>query len=148
MQRSLDENGLRKHNMFAGMDHVGIAVRNLDAAIHVYRDMLGYNLEAVHELTERKTKVALMSGGGQAKVELLMPLDAESTIAKFLDTRGEGIHHFAMRVDNIEQMLEELKAKDVNLIDEKPKVGAGGAKIAFIHPKSTNGVLIELCERR
>lgn len=133
--------------MYSGMDHVGIAVKNLDAAIGIYRDTLGYKLEAVHELTERKTKVAMMSGGGQTKVELLSPLGPESTIAKFIDTRGEGIHHLAMRVQNVEQALAGLKAKGVSLIDETPRMGAGGAKIAFVHPKSTNGVLIEICER-
>jgi len=133
--------------MFAGMDHVGVAVKDLDGAIKVYRDILGYKLEGIHVLTERKVKVAFFSTGGQANIELLWPLDSESTIAKFLETKGEGIHHFAVRVKNIENALEELKKKGVNLIDEKPKPGAGGAKIAFVHPKSTKGVLMELCER-
>jgi methylmalonyl-CoA/ethylmalonyl-CoA epimerase len=133
--------------MFAGMDHVGVAVKDLDDAIRVYRDVLGYKLEAVHVLAERRTKVALLSGGGQTNVELLTPLDDQSTIAKFLATRGEGIHHFAMRVENIEKVLQGLNDKGITLIDEQPKTGAGGAKIAFIHPKSTKGVLLELCER-
>jgi methylmalonyl-CoA epimerase len=81
-------------------------------------------------------------------VELLTPLDEESTIAKFLNTRGEGIHHFAMKVENIEKTLQEFKSKGVTLIDEQPKIGVGGTKIAFVHPKSTKGVLIELCERK
>jgi methylmalonyl-CoA/ethylmalonyl-CoA epimerase len=133
--------------MFAGMDHVGVAVKDLDDAIRLYRDVLGYKLEAVHVLAERRTKVALLSGGGQTNVELLTPLDDQSTIAKFLATRGEGIHHFAMRVENIEKVLQGLNDKGITLIDEQPKTGAGGAKIAFIHPKSTKGVLLELCER-
>jgi len=133
--------------MFAGMDHVGIAVKDLDDAIRVYRDVLGYKLEAVHVLKERRNKVALLSGGGQTNVELLTPVDDQSTIAKFLATRGEGIHHFAMRVENIEKALQELKDRGVTLIDEQPRAGAGGARIAFVHPKSTKGVLLELCER-
>jgi len=132
--------------MFAGMDHVGVAVKNLDEAIKIYRDMLGFKLEGVHVLTERKVKTAFLSSGGETQVELLEPLGSESTIAKFLETRGEGIHHFAMRVKNISAVLEEFKKKGVTLIDEKPKMGAEGKKIAFVHPKSTKGVLLELCE--
>lgn len=133
--------------MFAGMDHVGIAVKNLDEALRVYRDALGFKLEGIHTLTERKVKVAFLTTGGQTNVELLEPLNGESPIAKFLETRGEGIHHFAMKVKNIEEALTEYKEAGVALIDEQPKAGAGGAKIAFVHPKSTRGVLMELCER-
>jgi methylmalonyl-CoA/ethylmalonyl-CoA epimerase len=132
--------------MFVGMDHVGVAVRNLDEAIKAYRDILGFELEGIHTLSERKVRVAFLSSGGQTGVELLEPLDRDSTIAKFLDTRGEGIHHFAIRVKNIEAALEDLKKKGVALIDEKPNMGVGGKKIAFVHPKSTRGVLLELCE--
>jgi methylmalonyl-CoA/ethylmalonyl-CoA epimerase len=133
--------------MFNGMDHVGVAVKDLDEAIRIYCDCLGFKLEGIHTLTERKIKAAFLSSGGEVNVELLWPLDNESTIAKFLETRGEGIHHFAMRVKNIEAVLEEYKKNGVTLIDDKPKQGAGGAKIAFVHPKSTKGVLLELCER-
>ena len=133
--------------MFAGMDHVGIAVRNLDDALKAYRDTLGFKLEGIHVLAERKVKVAFLTTEGQTNVELLEPLNSESPIAKFLETRGEGIHHFAMKVRNIEATLAEYKKKGVTLIDEQPKAGAGGAKIAFVNPKSTRGVLLELCER-
>jgi len=133
--------------MFTGMDHVGVAVKNLDEAVHVYRDVLGFKLGGVHVLTERKVKVAFFSTGGETNVELLEPLDHESMIAKFLETRGEGIHHFAVRVKNIETVLDSLKKQGVALIDEQPKAGAGGARIAFVHPKSTKGVLMELVER-
>ena len=132
--------------MFVGMDHVGVAVRNLDEAIKVYRDILGFEMEGIHTLSERKVRVAFLSSGGQTGVELLEPLGRDSTIAKFLDTRGEGIHHFAIRVKNIEAALEDLKKKGVALIDEKPNMGVGGKKIASIHPNSTRGVLLELCE--
>jgi methylmalonyl-CoA epimerase len=133
--------------MFVGMDHVGIAVKSLDDAVRVYRDMLGFKLEGVHVLTERKVKVAFFSTGAETKIELLEPLDCESTIAKFLETRGEGIHHFAVEVNDIEAVLAKLKQKNVTLIDETPKAGAEGKRIAFVHPKSTKGVLIELVEK-
>jgi methylmalonyl-CoA epimerase len=133
--------------LFAGMDHIGIAVKNLDEALKVYCNALGFKLEGIHTLTERKVKVAFLTTGGQTNVELLEPLDCESPIAKFLETRGEGMHHFAMKVKNIEEALAEYKEAGVALIDEEPKAGAGGAKIAFVHPKSAKGVLMELCER-
>jgi methylmalonyl-CoA/ethylmalonyl-CoA epimerase len=131
-------------SMFVGMDHVGIAVKNLDDAIHVYRAVLGFKLEGVHVLAERKVKVAMISTGGKTQIELLEPLSSDSTIAKFLESHGEGIHHFAVEVKDIEGTLAELKRKGVTLIDDKPKPGAEGKKIAFVHPKSTKGVLLEL----
>ena len=130
--------------MFVGMDHVGIAVKNLDESIHVYCDLLGFKLLGVHVLTERKIKIALISTGGETQIELVQPLDAESTVAKFLETRGEGIHHFAVRVEDIEAALTDMKKNGVALIDEKPRVGAEGKRVAFVHPKSTRGVLLEL----
>jgi methylmalonyl-CoA epimerase len=133
--------------MFAGMDHVGVAVKNLDEAVKVYRDALGFKLGGIHVLTERKVKVAFLSSGGETGIELLEPLSSDSTIAKFLETRGEGIHHFAVKVDDLEATLEDLKRKGVTLIDEKPKAGAEGKKIAFVHPKSTHGVLLELVQQ-
>ncbi|MEM1563732.1 MAG: methylmalonyl-CoA epimerase [Candidatus Bathyarchaeia archaeon] len=130
--------------MFTGMDHIGVAVKNLDDAIGVYRDILGFKLLGIHVLTERKVKVAFFSTGGETQIELLEPLGSDSPVAKFLESRGEGIHHIAVKVDDIEKTLEELKKKGVMLIDEKPRAGAEGKKIAFIHPKSTKGVLLEL----
>jgi len=133
--------------MFAGMDHVGVAVKNLDAAISVYRDVLGFKLLGVHVLTERKVRVAFLSTGGETQIELLEPLGSDSPVAKFLESRGEGIHHFAVEVDDIEAVLAELKRKGVVLVDDKPREGAEGKKIAFVHPKSTHGVLLELVEK-
>jgi len=130
--------------MFIGMDHVGVAVKNLDDAIKVYCDILGFKLLGVHVLTERKVKVAFLSTGGETQIELLEPLGSDSPVAKFLESRGEGIHHVAVKVDNIEKALEELKGKGVVLVDEKPRIGAEEKKIAFVHPKSTKGVLLEL----
>jgi methylmalonyl-CoA epimerase len=130
--------------MFLGMDHVGVAVKNLEEAINLYRDMLGFKLLGVHVLTERKVKVAFLSTGGEAKIELLEPLGSDSPVAKFLESRGEGIHHIAVKVDDIEKALERLREKGVMLVDEKPRIGAEGKKIAFVHPKSIKGVLLEL----
>jgi methylmalonyl-CoA epimerase len=132
--------------MFVGVDHVGVAVKNLDEAIRVYRDTLGFKLDGVHVLTERKVRVAFFSTGSEAQIELLEPLGSDSPVAKFLESRGEGIHHFAVKVKDIEVALAALKQKGVVLIDEKPREGAEGKKIAFVHPKSTKGVLLELCE--
>jgi len=133
--------------MLVGVDHVGVAVKNLDEAIGVYRDVLGFRLEGVQVLTERKVRVAFFSSGDEARVELLEPLGGDSPVAKFLESRGEGVHHVAVRVKNIEGVLAELKRKGVTLVDEKPRIGAEGAKIAFVHPKSTKGVLLELYEK-
>lgn len=130
--------------MFMGVDHVGVAVKNLDEAIGVYRDILGFKLLGVHVLTERKVKVAFLSTGGETQIELLEPIGSDSPVAKFLENRGEGIHHVAVKVDNIENVLEELKKKGVMLVDKKPRTGVEGRKIAFIHPKSTKGLLLEL----
>ena len=132
--------------MFAGMDHVGVAVKNLDEAIKVYRDVLGFKLLGVNVLTERKVKVAFLGMEGETEIELLEPLGSDSPIAKFLENRGEGIHHVAVRVDDVEQALEEYKKRGVMLIDEQPRAGAEGKRIAFVSPKSTGGVLLELVE--
>lgn len=133
--------------MFVGADHVGVAVKNLDEAISLYRDVLGFRLEGVHVLTEWKVRVAFFSSGGETRIELLEPFGSDSPVAKFLESRGEGVQHFAVKVKDIEAVLAELKQKGVMLIDEEPRMGAEGAKIAFVHPKSTKGVLLELVER-
>jgi len=128
------------------LDHIGVAVKDLDGAIGLYRDVLGLKLEGTHILPERGVRVAFFAIGDEAHIELLEPLNSESTIAKFLATRGEGLHHVALKVKDIEDVLKEFKQKGITLIDEKPKAGAEGKKIAFVHPKSTRGVLLELCE--
>ncbi|PMB75076.1 MAG: methylmalonyl-CoA epimerase [Candidatus Bathyarchaeota archaeon] len=130
--------------MFMGVDHVGVAVKNLDEAISIYQNILGFKLEGVHILNERRVKVAFLSSGGETQIELLEPLGSDSPVAKFLESRGEGIHHIAVKVEDIEAVLEDFKRKGVVLVDEKPRIGAEGAKIAFVHPKSTKGVLLEL----
>ncbi len=133
--------------MFVGLDHVGVAVKNLDEAVGIYRDILGFRLEGIHVLTERKVRVAFFSSGGETRVELLEPIGEDSPVAKFLESRGEGVHHVAVRVKGIEEVIAELKRKGMVLVDEKPRIGAEGAKIAFVHPKSTKGVLLELYEK-
>ena len=132
--------------MIDGVDHVGVAVKDLDEAIHVYRDILGFKLEGVHTMNERMLKIAFFSLG-ESRIELLQPLSPDSTVAKFLETRGEGIQHLAVKVKNVEATLEEFKSKGVVLIDEKPRTGVLGNKMAFVHPKSTRGVLLELVEK-
>lgn len=136
-----------KCELVIGIDHIGIAVNNLDEAISLYRDVLGLKLEGVHAVEEQKVLVASFSTGGETRIELLEPTERESPVAKFIERRGEGVHHIALKVRNIEAVLKELKGKGLKLVDEKPRIGVGGAKIAFIHPKSTRNVLLELCEK-
>lgn len=136
-----------KCELVIGIDHIGIAVNNLDEAISLYRDVLGLKLEGVHAVEEQKVRVAFFSTGGETRIELLEPTESESPVAKFIEKRGEGVHHIALKVRNIGAVLEELKGKGLKLVDEKPRIGVGGAKIAFIHPKSTRNVLLELCEK-
>lgn len=133
--------------MVSKIDHIGIAVSNLDEAVRLYKDVLGLELHGTEVVPEQKVKVAFLPVG-DTEVELLESTSAEGPIAKFIEAKGQGIQHIAFRVDDIEAALEEMKAKGMRLIDEKPRYGAGGARIAFLHPKSTNGVLIELCERK
>ncbi|MEW6440567.1 MAG: methylmalonyl-CoA epimerase [bacterium] len=129
-----------------GIDHVGVAVKNLEAAKKLYQ-ALGIEVSEVEEVAEQKVKVAFLPLEG-SEIELLETTDPEGPIGKFIEKRGEGIQHIALRVDDIEKALEELKAKGVPLIDQKPRYGAGGARIAFLHPKGTFGVLLELSERK
>jgi len=131
--------------MIKGVDHVAIAVNKLDEALQVYERALGLKVEKVKVVEQQKVKVALLRAG-DSKIELVEPTDAESGVAKFLEKRGEGIHHVALLVSDLEGHLEELKEKGIALIDEKPRIGMEGGKIAFLHPKSTRNVLIELVE--
>jgi len=126
-----------------GLDHVAIAVKDLDKAISIYRDTLGLELTETEEVPEQQVKAAIF-GHGMGRVELISPTTPDSGVARFLEKRGEGLHHICVEVEDIEATMAALKAKGAPLIDEKPKPGAGGAKVAFIHPKGTGGVLIEL----
>ncbi len=130
--------------MLKGISHVGIAVKNLDEAIKVYTEALGAKLEDIHRAPEAGMAAAMLSVGGN-KLELMEPIGTEGAIAKFLESRGEGIQHICIEVDDIDKELESLSAKGIRLIDEKAREGLEG-RIAFIHPKAMNGVLIELVE--
>jgi methylmalonyl-CoA epimerase len=128
------------------IDHIGIAVRSIEQAGKFYTDVLGLAIEDIETVAEQKVNVAFIPIT-DSEVELLESVEPDGPVAKYIEKRGEGIQHIAFRVDNIDRCLEELKEKGVRLIDETPRHGAGGAKIAFIHPKETNGVLVEICER-
>ncbi len=129
------------------LDHVGIAVEKIDETLAIYEGLLGLPLHGTETVEEQKVRTAFLPVG-DTEVELLESTDPEGPIGKFIAAKGQGVQHLAFRVDDIEAALAELKAKGVRLIDEKPRYGAGGARIAFLHPKATNGVLIELCERK
>lgn len=129
------------------IEHIGIAVKSLDEAIPYYEKILELKCYAIEEVTDQKVKTAFFKAG-QTKLELLEPTDPESPIAKFIEKRGEGIHHLAFAVDDVEKALEEVAEKGIRLIDKKPRPGAEGLNIAFLHPKSTFGVLTELCEKK
>ncbi len=128
------------------IDHLGIATREINEALKFWQDALG--LENIHteEVVEQKVLTAMLPIG-DTRIELLEPTSPDSPISKFLEKRGGGIHHIAVEVENIEESLAALKARGVKLIDETPKAGAGGCLIAFVHPSSTNGVLLELVQK-
>ena len=128
------------------IDHIGIAVKTIEQAGKFYTDVLGLKIQDIENVADQKVNVAFIPIT-DSEVELLESTHADGPVAKYIDARGEGIQHIAFRVENIEDALAELKAKRVRLIDQEPRKGAGGAKIAFIHPKETNGVLVEICER-
>jgi methylmalonyl-CoA/ethylmalonyl-CoA epimerase len=128
------------------IDHLGIAVKSIEEGKNFWTDVLGLKFEGSETVTEQKVTTAFFPVG-ESEVELLESTEPDGPIAKYLEKKGEGIQHIAFRVENIDAALDELKEKGVRLIDAKPRIGAGGAKIAFLHPKSTNGVLVELCQR-
>ena len=128
------------------IDHLGIAVNSVDEGKTFWTDALGLEFEGTETVAEQKVTTAFFPVG-ESEVELLESTAPDGPIAKYIDKKGPGIQHIAFRVENIEAALQELKEKGVRLIDETPRKGAGGAKIAFLHPKATGGVLVELCER-
>ncbi len=128
------------------IDHIGIAVNGIETAGKFYTDILGLKIAEVENVADQKVNVAFIPIT-DSEVELLESTDPDGPVAKYIQARGEGVQHVAFRVENIEEALAELKEKGVRLIDQEPRNGAGGARIAFIHPKETNGVLVELCER-
>jgi len=127
------------------IEHIGIAVKSIEEQLPYYEGVLGlkcYNIETVED---QKVKTAFFKIG-QTKIELLEPTDEDSTIAKFIEKKGEGVHHIAFATKNVEEALREMESKGIRLIDQHPRRGAEGLNIAFLHPKSTGGVLTELCE--
>jgi methylmalonyl-CoA/ethylmalonyl-CoA epimerase len=127
------------------IEHIGIAVVNLDNAIKFYENVLGLTCYNIEEVIDQKVRTAFFMVG-QTKIELLESTDTEGPVGKFIEKRGEGIHHIAFAVENIEEQLLIAENKGIQLIDRIPRKGAEGLDIAFLHPKSTSGVLIEICE--
>ena len=128
------------------IDHLGIAVNSIEDGKKFWTDMLGLSFEGSETVVEQKVTTAFFPVG-ESEVELLESTAPDGPIAKYIEKKGTGIQHIAFRVANIEEALSELKAKGVQLIDQTPRIGAGGARIAFLHPKATGGVLVELCQR-
>jgi methylmalonyl-CoA/ethylmalonyl-CoA epimerase len=129
--------------MKARLDHIGIAVSDIDAALAFYRDALGLEIEAAEEVTSQRVRAHFIPAG-EAALELLEATAVDSPIAKYVAKRGPGLHHITLRVDDIRAALEHLKARGVRLIDDTPRPGAHGSLVAFIHPSSAHGVLVEL----
>lgn len=131
--------------MLTKINHIGIAVQSLDASIPFYRDNLGMAFAGIEEVPEQKVRVAMLAVG-ESMIELLEPTSEESPVAKFIEKNGVGIHHIAYEVTDIEAAIAKLLGDGARMVDEKPRNGAHGTRIAFIHPKSSNGVLTELCQ--
>ncbi|AIF52584.1 methylmalonyl-CoA epimerase [Pelosinus sp. UFO1] len=129
------------------VDHIGIAVKDLEQAKKFYTEVLGMEVMGEETVEQQKVKVCFIPCG-DSEVELLESTSPDGPIAKFIEKNGEGMQHVALRVDNIEAAIADLKAKGVRMIDETPRYGAGGANIAFVHPKATGGILLELSQRK
>jgi len=127
------------------INHIGVAVTSLEKSIPFYRDIMGMRLEGTEEVSDQKVRVAFLAVG-DSRIELLEPTSPDSPVAKFLEKNGEGVHHIAYEVDDIEQTLAQLKAHGLRLIDECPRKGAHHSLIAFLHPRATGGVLTEVCQ--
>lgn len=128
------------------VDHIGIAVKNIDETLKFYQDVLGLDLAGIEVVEEQKVKVAFLPIG-DTEIELLESTADDGPIAKYIEKNGEGVQHLAFLVDDIEEAIKDMQAKGMRMIDEMPRYGAGGAKIAFMHPKSSYRVLVELSQR-
>ncbi|SFA97179.1 MULTISPECIES: methylmalonyl-CoA epimerase [unclassified Bacillus (in: firmicutes)] len=133
--------------MIKKIDHIGIAVHSIESSLPFYSDVLKLPLLSIEEVESEQVKIAFLQAG-ETKLELLESTHPESPIAKFIEKRGEGIHHVALGVTSIEERISEIRENGIKMINEEPKIGAGGASVAFMHPKSTGGVLFELCEKK
>jgi methylmalonyl-CoA epimerase len=131
--------------MLNKIEHIGIAVKSIEESLPFYTEVLGLELLGIEEVPDQKLRVAFLKIG-QSNIELLESTSPDATVAKFLENRGPGIHHIAFAVDDVAKELEAVKSRGIRVIDETPRIGAHGAKIAFLHPKSGGGVLIELCQ--
>ncbi len=131
--------------MYRKIDHLGIAVRSLSSALLTYELAFGLEKSAIEEIPGQKTRAALLTVG-ESRIELLEALSEDSPVARFITKRGEGLHHICFQVDDIRQELDKLRNAGIRLIDEKPRSGAGGSQVAFVHPSGTSGVLIELSQ--
>lgn len=131
--------------MIQKINHIGIAVQSLEEQIPFYRDVLGLKLAGIEEVADQKVRVAMFEVG-EVHIELLEPLSTESPIARFIEKKGEGMHHIAYQSDDIKTELSEFQDKDIRLIDTEPRSGAHGSQIAFLHPKSSGKVLTEICQ--
>ncbi|MGG0716578.1 methylmalonyl-CoA epimerase [Robertmurraya massiliosenegalensis] len=132
--------------MIKKVDHIGIAVKSIENALPFYTDVLGLEVQGIEEVKSERVKVAFIKIG-ETKIELLEPTSSESAIAKHIEKRGEGIHHVALGVDSIQARIAEMKENGIQMLQDEAKTGAGGALVAFMHPKSTGKVLFELCEK-
>ncbi len=133
--------------MIKGLDHVAVAVRDLDEAVELYCRVLGFRLRGRETVSSQRVEVAFLEAGGFC-LELVSPVDADSPVARFLERRGEGMHHVSLEVEDVEAALARARAAGCRLVDERPREGAEGKLVAFLHPKSLKGVLVELCTRR
>ncbi|MBS4199596.1 methylmalonyl-CoA epimerase [Bacillus sp. FJAT-49732] len=129
------------------VDHIGIAVRSLKETLPFYENILGFTCTAIENVPSEHVNVAFLDASN-VRIELLEATSSNSSIAKFIEKRGEGIHHLALKVDSIEKRISDLKKNGIQMLNDVPKEGAAGAMIAFIHPKSTHGVLYEICEKK
>ena len=128
------------------LEHIGVAVRSIEESLKIWRDILGFRVKMVKEVPDQKVKVAMLDAG-TLTIELIEPLTPDSTIQKYIERRGEGLHHLSFLVDDIAQKIEEFKRLNLKMIDEVPRKGAHASKIAFIHPSSTGSVLIEISQK-
>ncbi|KPJ74300.1 methylmalonyl-CoA epimerase [candidate division TA06 bacterium DG_78] len=128
------------------LEHIGIAVKSIEDKLKIWRDILGLKRHIIQEVPDQKVRIAVLEMG-DIHIELIEPTDTHSNVHKFIEKRGEGLHHLCFEVEDIEAILSNMKKNGIKLIDEVPRKGAYAEKIAFIHPKDMGGVLIELCER-
>ncbi len=129
------------------LEHIGIAVNSIDGQLKVWQDLFGFKVEYTGEVADQGVRVSVLDVDG-IKVELIEPIDNHCSVRRFIEKRGEGLHHLSFQVDDLAKVIDDFKGRGIRMIDEVPRKGAGGSSIAFVHPASTGGVLIELCQIR